>query len=87
MANTLKIIFQLTALLFIITDLVNFWNLASIYIFMPIQIPKFAKEILQNVWTQFNQPILSFFNVTFDTITFKEKSITYEPDEEYMSAL
>jgi hypothetical protein len=36
LANTLKIIFQLTALLFIITDLVNFWNLASIYIFLPI---------------------------------------------------
>ena len=36
LANNLKIIFQLTALLFIITDLVNFWNLASIYIFLPI---------------------------------------------------
>lgn len=66
MANLLKIVFQLSALLFIITDLVNFWNLASIYIFLSIEIPNFCKRILINIFNQFNQPILSYLNISFD---------------------
>ena len=63
--NSLKRVLVLSAMLFLIENMVNFWILASSYAFLRVDMPSNLHAILKSIYQDHNMPLLEYLGVEF----------------------
>lgn len=61
--NVLKRVLVLTAMLFLVENLINFWILASMYVYLPFTMPQFVLDALSPLYNAYNEPFLNYLNL------------------------
>lgn len=62
--NLLKRVLVLTTMLFLIENLINFWVLASSYVFLAVQTPEYFKTSISNIYALYNESLLSYIGIS-----------------------
>lgn len=62
--NLLKKVLVLTAMLFLIENLINFWVLASSYAFLAVQLPEYFTTTISSIYSIYNESLLQYIGIT-----------------------
>lgn len=66
LVSNFAVILNICGLLFLFLQLINNWNIISLYFFVPIQIPFFLENVLKMLFTNFNSSVLNTIGISLN---------------------